>query len=278
MAGSQRISPTAYATGYFWYKNGLSPAVFATRRGQYLYRAFWPSLKAVRLVGGLSTNAMLLARHQGIDAFLDGAIAAGRVSQVIELAAGLSPRGWRFAQRYGQRIRYLETDLPAMVATKRKMLQTTGSLGANHQLVTLDALATSGPDSLEAIAGTLDPQAGTAIITEGLVNYLDPQQVSALWQRIARTLGSFHYGLYLNDVYYSNIQNNPVAKVFRQALSGFVRGRLYLHFDDSNHARNVMRGHGFATVNLRQAITLEANSGLADPLGAKAVYVMAATV
>ena len=56
---------------------------------------------------------MLLARHHLIDHRLHAAIESGRVGQVIEVAAGLSPRGWRFASRYGSRLTYLEADLPA---------------------------------------------------------------------------------------------------------------------------------------------------------------------
>ena len=42
---------------------------------------------------------------------LERAIEAGGVTQVIELACGLSPRGWRFANRYGERLRSIEADL-----------------------------------------------------------------------------------------------------------------------------------------------------------------------
>src|SRR3546814_16509204 len=118
----------------------------------------------------------MLARHKGIDAQLAKAIDSGKVGQVIEIAAGLSPRGWSFMQRYGERLRYIETDLPAMAACKRDILTQTGSLSDRHRIVELDALAESGPDSLATIARQLDPNIGTAIITERLTHSPHPAE------------------------------------------------------------------------------------------------------
>ena len=94
-AGSERISPTAYATGYMWYRQGLSHAAFVTPQGKRLDRAFGLLTRLTRRLSGVSLDAMMLARHKGIDAVLTRAIDEGRVSQVIEIAAGLSARGWR---------------------------------------------------------------------------------------------------------------------------------------------------------------------------------------
>ena len=45
---------------------------------------------------------------------------------MVEVAAGLSPRGWRFANRFGDRITYVEADLPGMLANKRRILAELG--------------------------------------------------------------------------------------------------------------------------------------------------------
>src|SRR6185436_10973917 len=99
---------------------------------------------------------MLLARHRAIDHLLDRAIADGRVGQVIEIAAGLSPRGWRFTERH-QDLTYLEADLPDMAARKRAILAEVGPESPRHRVVDVDALADVGPTSIAAIAATLDP-------------------------------------------------------------------------------------------------------------------------
>src|SRR5882757_6281846 len=154
---SERISPTAYATGYFWYRHGLSHPALATAEGRRIDRIVRPLLLGTRLLGGFSLTALMLARHRGIDRVLGDAIEQGRVGQVIEIAAGLSPRGWDLKRRFGTRLNYIETDLPQMVALKQRLLDEGGLLTLGHSVVELDALADSGPQSLAALAGTLDP-------------------------------------------------------------------------------------------------------------------------
>ncbi|MBV8218022.1 MAG: hypothetical protein JO325_06140 [Solirubrobacterales bacterium] len=43
------------------------------------------------------------------------------------------PRGWRFAERYGDRIAYVEADLPEMARRKRRALERMGSLGRQRR-------------------------------------------------------------------------------------------------------------------------------------------------
>ncbi len=72
------------------------------------------------ILGRGTLESYLLARHRAIDSLLTTAIEEHGIRQVIEVAAGLSPRGWRFAQRYGDRLTYIEADLPGMAERKRR--------------------------------------------------------------------------------------------------------------------------------------------------------------
>src|SRR5262245_35856576 len=112
--GTARISPTAHFTGYVWYRNGLGDPALRTRTGQLLVAAFSPTDRAARLAGGPALEDVLLGRHLVIDERLAQAIDRGEVEQVLEVAAGLSPRGLRFTRRYRDRLHYIEGDLPAM--------------------------------------------------------------------------------------------------------------------------------------------------------------------
>lgn len=276
MSHSERISPTAYATGYYWYARGMSHQAFATPQGRRTLQAFRPLMLGLEAIGGLSLDATLMARHRGIDEKLDAAIRSGAVSQVIEIAAGLSPRGWRFAQRYGSRITYLDTDLPAMAATKSELLAQHDLLSERHRVVELDALAESGPQSLAAIAATLDPNAGTAIITEGLLSYLAPDEVDRLWARIATTLERFPHGLYLADLHFRSQTHGRTVKLFGWFLSRFVRGRINMHFDNAEQACESMDSHGFAEAEVNQAVTLDSNQDLGRDSGAERVQILRA--
>jgi len=273
---SERISPTAYATGYFWYRHGLSHPALATEEGRRIDRVVRPLLLGTRLLGGFSLDALMLARHRGIDRVLGDAIEQGRVGQVIEIAAGLSPRGWDLKRRFGRRLTYIETDLPHMVALKQRLLSDGGLLTPGHSVVALDALADSGAQSLAALAKTLDPKVGTAIVTEGLMNYLDPATARGVWRRIAATLAQFPQGIYLNDLYIKPRRINPVAAAFGALLSAFVRGRMHVHFASEEEVAAVMKSCGFADVVLHQPSTLEETRRHAGIRGGDSVLILEA--
>ena len=105
-----------------------------------LFTTLQPVIAAGRPFGGASLESYLLTRHLAIDALLERAIERGGVTQVVEIACGLSSRGWRFAQRHGERITYVEADLPGMAARKRAALDRIGCLSDHHRVVALDAL------------------------------------------------------------------------------------------------------------------------------------------
>ena len=198
-----------------------------------------------RWFGGPTLEGLLLARHRAIDELLARAIDAGRVSQVIEVAAGLSPRGWRFKQRYADRLHYIEADLPNMARLKRERLARAGLLQPGHEVVTFDALAESGPLSLHELTARLDPGRGLAFITEGLLMYLSRAAVQGLWARFAQTLGGFSDGLYLSDLHLQDANQDYLMTSFRPVLAAFVRGTVQLHFENAPQALAALREAGF---------------------------------
>jgi O-methyltransferase involved in polyketide biosynthesis len=241
------ISPTAHYTGYVWARNGLSHPELSTSEGRVLFESLRPVMTLSGLFGRGTLEAYLLARHTAIDARLERAIEEHGVTQVIEVASGLSPRGWRFTQRYGDRVTYIETDLPEMAERKQRALE---RMGARHRVVALDALS---DDDLPALAGELDHGTGLAIITEGLLGYLPTEQVTGLWRRFATVLGGFASGRYISDLHLARVQTREV-RAFRVLLSAFVRGRVYLHFNDPKAATDALREAGFAHAELLPSV------------------------
>jgi O-methyltransferase involved in polyketide biosynthesis len=274
---TERISPTAYATGYMWYRLGMSHKALATPQGKRLDAAFGVLMGVVKRVSGTSFDALMIARHKGIDARLTRAIDAGRIGQVIEVAAGLSPRGINFAKRYGDKITYIETDLPAMAATKRKLLQKAGLLSEHHRVVELDALADRGAMSLAAIAKTLDPKIGTAIITEGLMSYLEADTARGVWRRFARTLKKFPHGLYLADSYIRRDNVGVSAKAFGAVLGRFVKGKIHIHFESAAQTIRTLRAAGFRTVAVHEPHEIPETREIAAVKGAERVRILEAS-
>jgi O-methyltransferase involved in polyketide biosynthesis len=274
--GSGAISPTAHYTGETWVRNGLSHPQLATWQGRVLHGTMALPNAVSRMLGGPSLEGLLLARHRIIDAVLEELIDGG-VSQVIEAACGMSPRGWRFSQRYGDKITYVEADLPAMAQRKREALEQMGSLGDHHRVADLDLLRDGGPGSLESLVEEMDPAAGLAIITEGLLTYLDDGTVEALWARLARALRPFSKGVYMADLRYARPARGASERAFDVLLGAFVRGKVHPYRGDEASAKATLLEAGFAQAELHRGNEHPAAADVrADP-GPGAICIIEAT-
>jgi len=232
-----------------------------------------PTFMVSRFLGGPTLDGMLLGRHRVIDAMLEQAIADGRVGQVLEVAAGMSPRGWRFTERHPD-LPYVEADLPDMAARKREALARIGR-PPTHRVVELDALAKDGPRSLNAVADGLDPEQGLAIVTEGLLSYLPRDAVLRLWSSFAQTIRRFERGVYLADLHVEADAPRLLARAFAGAVSAFVRGPVKVHFATEAEARDALRGAGFESVAVGLASEHPEGAGLN---GAEHVRIVRATI
>lgn len=248
---TSRISPTAHYTGYIWTLNGLSHPAFATPEGKRLFDSLRPAQLVLGAIGKPTLPQMLLARHTTIDMRLTQAIESGRVLQVLEIASGYSPRGWRFKKKFGARIHYLEADLPGVVERKGAMLSSLPP-AERPEITTLNALASSGADSLQAVLARFDDSKGVAVITEGLLGYLELDAVRGLWARLAKELSRFPSGVYFSDVRPSDVGNALLVRAFMRILSTFVRGRVYLHFRNAGEAEKALRDAGFHAAKLHE--------------------------
>ena len=249
--GSGAISPTAHYTGETWVRNGLSHPQLRTWQGQVFHGALALPLAASKSLGGPTLAGLLLARHRIIDSILEERIAGG-VGQVLEVACGMSPRGWRFSERYGDRLTYIEADLPAMARRKREALERMGSLSDHHRVVEVDVLRDGGPGSLEALAADLDPAQGLAIVTEGLLTYFDDETVEALWARLAKVLARFDRGVYLADLRLADDDRILLERAFAVVLGAFVRGRVSAYGEDGIAPEAALRHAGFKGVQLHR--------------------------
>ena len=252
MSGSEAISPTAHYTGEVWARNGLSHPWLATDEGRAMFAALQPLMTASAAVGGPTLESYLLARHRAIDVLLARAIERDGITQVLEIAAGMSPRGWRFGLRYGGAVDYWEADLPDMARRKAAALRRIGVLGEHHHVVELDALRRRGPRSLDTVVAELDPGRGLVVITEGLLGYVTTPGVLDLWERLAGVLRGVETGRYISDIHLGSVQS-PFIRLFRIGLGAFVRGSVHLHFADAADAEARLRLCGFDRASVRPA-------------------------
>jgi O-methyltransferase involved in polyketide biosynthesis len=274
--GSGAVSPTAHYTGETWVRNGLSHPELATWQGRAFHRALVLPIAASRTLGGPTLEGLLVARHRIIDSTLDELIQGG-VSQVVEAACGMSPRGWRFSERYGERLTYVEADLPAMARRKRDALARMGSLSERHRVAELDVLREGGPGSLESLAEELDPAHALVIVTEGLLTYFDDETVDGLWARLARVLGRFSKGVYLADLRFARPERGIAERAFDVILGAFVRGKVHAYRGDKATAAAALRGAGFKEARLHRGDEHPAAAELRGDPGASVVCIIEAT-
>ncbi len=163
-----------------------------------------------------------------------------------------------------------------MAQLKSDMLRSADLLTDRHRVLELDALAEDGPDSLAAVINTLDHNQGVAIITEGLMSYLDPAVATALWQRIATQLKRFPQGVYISDGYVQSEVRGLSSRIIKTILQRFVSGRLHTHYDSPADAQQKLTAQGFSRAQLHAAKDLPATRELALHAGGNRVRVVEA--
>ncbi len=180
-----QIAPTAHYTAYVWSRLKLPYAEhFATTRGRLI---FWSARLAGEWVASVvprlpSMTQYLELRHRTIER----ALLAHAPDVIVEIGAGLSRRGVTWASDEG--VRYVEIDLPAMIAAKRAAIDALPPpirkrLGDRLQLVSCDILADDFAHQLaKHLAGARRP----AIVAEGVMGYFPEDERL----RIARSIHS----------------------------------------------------------------------------------------
>ncbi len=240
------ISFTAHYTGYVWYLQRWSSPAFVTRQGRLYHFLMQPLEQLARGLIGQNVQTTLITRHALLDRELQRNIDAGH-TQVLELACGLSPRGWSLRQRHPHLL-YVEADLPAMAAHKQRLLTGLDVDVSQHRVVSCNILEESGPLSLESVLSThFDRTRPITVISEGLVNYFRRDTIAAVWSRLGQALHAFPAACYLTDNYVELTQH-PMAAVIRQAnrwLALATRSSFTLHFRDAQEAEQQFLACGF---------------------------------
>lgn len=124
------------------------------------------------------TRARMAVLFQARYHCINAAIAASRTRQILEIAAGISPRGLQWSRSNPGTI-YIESDLPILMKQKAKILRSlaldsaTGRRGVLH-CCGIDAFDLK---SLRYALTYTDPSCALVIVTEGLLLYFDADEL-----------------------------------------------------------------------------------------------------
>ncbi|KPQ02456.1 class I SAM-dependent methyltransferase [Marinobacter sp. HL-58] len=250
-ADSSGISFTALYTGAVWHRYGLSDDVLTTSQGRWLYHLMTPFEAGSKALIGGNIRTFLLQRHLIIDHLIEQALERG-ITQVLEIACGMSPRGIRLRDRHPL-IHMVEADLPDMATRKAARLLVSGRLGDRHQVVPMDILAESGNQSLEAVvSGVFDNNEPMIVITEGLTSYFSLPVISGFWKRLAVLMQQLPGSVYLSESYL--MPQQPFLRGTLKSLGGLLgtvtRSDVSFHFNNDQQARDHFLATGFPSVRV----------------------------
>lgn len=243
----RHISFTAHYTGYIWYQMGISHEALATAKGKSLAYLVHPIESwAEKYVGG-SMRTTLKQRHTMLDHHLEQLIQESPDLQVLEIACGLSPRGWWFRQHYPS-INYRELDLPDMAQTKQNALQ---QIEKNApEVLSVDLFTEAFAQAFEVF----DPNRPLVVISEGLINYFDKDLLKQLIQSIAHYGTSFKKFHYLTDLYPEPVKNKLASIIWNSSklLKLMSRSSFSFHFKNPKEVEDFFKDTEFDQVRVEQ--------------------------
>jgi O-methyltransferase involved in polyketide biosynthesis len=170
-------------------------------------------------------------------------------SQVLELASGYSLRGLDLTG--GGSIRYVETDLPEVVAAKRGLLEDLRQHHAmprspHHVVTAADALDF---DQVRSSAAVLDPGQPLTVLCEGLIMYLSKEQTAQLATNVRRLLGEFAGGSWITPdfTFKAEARDLPPERVrLREAITGVTQRQVDASaFEDGHDLETFLGRLGF---------------------------------
>ncbi|GAA3961157.1 class I SAM-dependent methyltransferase [Allohahella marinimesophila] len=250
---SSPVSLTGHFTGQVWCRHDLSPPHLGSGLGRVLYRAQQPFGWISQQIYGSNLESMLLVRHQLMDDLVRADIENG-TTQILEIASGLSGRALRMLEAYPDRdLRYIEADLPQMMAWKRERLTPAQKQDKRLTLCDINILRESGAMSLPSVlAANVDPAKPLLIITEGLVNYFRLPVIHEFWQRLHAELSTFPSSSYLFEIWprLPVYDESKMLKLGLVAIEMLTRQRVPLHFTGEPEIVEAFEAIGFPQVDV----------------------------
>lgn len=229
------ISLTARYTAAVWDQIRLPYAsLFDDWRGRAMVRASVAVGGVLpRNIGTFLIDGALVPRHLFIDDF----VRQGRYTQVVEVAAGYSPRGMLFAN---EGLHYVEVDRPAVMQEKAGIV--TGMIARKPTFLGVDA---TSPDFVDQVMAACRPGRKTLLITEGLSPYFARHDFVGVLRNLHR-LAVLLDATYVTD-FYRSVRSSLLRRwmdVGSLAIKA-VADSVHIYARDEGEIRAVFEEGGF---------------------------------
>jgi len=177
------------------------------------------------------------ARYRAVSRLLEEKAA----TQVLELAAGLSPRSMEFSQRG---VVYVEADLQDSIALKREVV--TAILGSVPANLHLSATSVLDRAQLLACCSPFVTGHSVAVTTEGLLRYLTFEEKTRLAANVHEILRRYGGWWITPDIHLRSWAERQSATYHQRERETLGRSLDSNYFADLDHARGFFEGCGFA--------------------------------
>lgn len=161
--------------------------------------------------------------------------------QVLELAAGLSPRGAELARRG---IVYVEADLAESTALKREVV--TAMLGSIPQNLHLCSASAIDREQLLACCAPFTAGQPVAVTTEGLLRYLTFEEKALVAANVREILRRYSGWWITPDIHLRILAQRQTPTQREAELKTLGRSLDANYFEDFDHARQFFERAGFA--------------------------------
>jgi methyltransferase (TIGR00027 family) len=171
-------APAAEATGWF---------VESKRLLRSMERPWFRAL--VRLLQSLSVPGILLhyaLRKRYLEETVRNGLRDG-FRQVVILGAGFDTLAWRLHREFPA-AGFLEVDHPRTQREKKRVLNARGGCGANLHFLPVDFARQQLAVALSR-SGAYDPALDTLFVAEGVLMYLNPAEIDAIFEAVTRHRG-----------------------------------------------------------------------------------------
>jgi O-methyltransferase involved in polyketide biosynthesis len=180
----EKISPTAMVVAYL---RTFTNIAFAKEMAEQSHAE-----KIFReLVGERSESLVRLAPiWEARYKLTDRIIVQRGITQILEVGAGLSPRGLAMTEKSD--VVYVVTELPQILAQVKSMIESILSKSnAHHPNLYFEAANALDLESLSKATTHFRPERSAAIVTEGLFSYLSSEERTVLASNIYTLLKKF---------------------------------------------------------------------------------------
>lgn len=182
-------------------------------------------------------------------AVTDKVIKEQGITQILEVAAGLSPRG--LSMTGNPKVVYIATDLPKMLYEEKEIAQTILAQ-SNESRVNLHFQAANALDmtSLSKAAAFFKKDIPVAIITEGLLPYFTMEEKHALAKNIHKILSEYSGCWITTEVYGRDLLNKMSQSAGELAKNRIKQDQYNIFsgnniFADDNEIKRFFEEEGF---------------------------------